>query len=89
MGTISILLGLLCFFGMTAAGIVFSNYVIEQKMLLTSMVESLAAVSNTGLTIEIIAVFAIIGLLLGMVLIMLGLNHRKLAAIERKLKRRH
>lgn len=88
MGTISILLGIITFFLFTGAGAILSNMAISYSVFDQPLTEFLH-IPPTTLMVGVIALFAFIGLLIGMNLIMLGINHNKLSKIQRQLKRRH
>ena len=88
MGVISILLGIIAFLGFTGAGILLANKLLEYKTLLSVSITSLASTSNTTVTAIVVGIFAFIGLLIGMNLIMHGLNFNKLSKIQRRLKRK-
>lgn len=77
MGIISILLGIVTFICFTGGGAIIATKVKDLKVEYTANIVSLETVSNTGLVAVIIAVFAFIGLLIGMNLIMHGVNYRK------------
>ena len=77
MGIFSIILGFLTFFGFTACGSVLAIAIKDAKEGLTGSIVSLGTVSNTSLVAVIIAVFAFIGLLVGMRLIMNGATYRR------------
>ena len=86
MGIISIMLGIIAFIGFTGAGAVVANRVIELKASFAMTLTTLNSISNTSVMIGVTAVFAFVGLLLGISLIMLGLNYNKLSKIQRRLR---
>ena len=88
MGVISILLGFIAFFLFTGVGAVLANSIIEAKALLALRFTSLESISNTSLMIGVVAVFAFIGLLIGIILIMHGLTYNKVSKIQTQLRRR-
>ena len=88
MGTISIPLGIITFFTFTAAGAFISNKILDAKIagsLLATLVQN---VPNMTITIVVVGVFTFIGLLIGVSLVMHGLNYNKLAKIQKLLKRK-
>ena len=88
MGVISILLGIITFFCFTGAGAILANALIDYKNTLAMSVTSLETVSNTSLLIGVVGLFAFIGLLIGMNLIMHGLTYNKVSKIQTQLRRR-
>ena len=88
MGVISILLGLIAFFCFTAAGAITASYIEKTLARLSTSLTTLQAASTTTITAVIIGVFAFIGLLICVNLVMAGLNHNKLTKIHNLLKRR-
>ena len=88
MGVISILLGFIAFFGFTGAGAILANRALEWKAILSLQFTSLNNTSNTTIVAVIVGVFAFIGLLIGMNLIMQGLTYLKVSKIQTHLRRR-
>ena len=88
MGVISILLGAISFFCFTGAGAILANIIVDKKTLLAMSVTSLETVSNTSLIIGVVGIFAFIGLLIGVSLIMQGLTYNKLSKMSAMQKRR-
>ena len=88
MGIISILLGIIAFFVFTGVGAILANFLVDYKTLLAVSLTSLEKVSNGALIAVVVGAFAFIGLLIGMNLIMQGLNHNKLRKIQTMIKRR-
>lgn len=82
MGVISILLGIISFFGFTGAGALLANAVIDQKVKFSATFTALANISNASILIGIIAFCAIIGLLVCMNLVMHGLTYRKVSQLH-------
>lgn len=88
MGIVSILLGIITFFCFTGVGAILANTLVEQKQTLSMAITSLQTVSNTSLMIGVVGLFAFIGLLIGMNLIMHGLTYNRIAKLHNQLKRR-
>ena len=88
MGIICILLGIITFFCFTGAGAILSNVLVDYKTTLAMSVTSLDTVSNTSLVVAVVGIFALIGLLIGMNLIMHGLTYNKVSKVYSLLKRR-
>ena len=88
MGVISILLGIIAFLGFTGAGALLANTLVDYKTLLSVSITSLSTVSNTALIAVIVGIFAFIGLLICMNLVMAGVNYNKLRRIQKSIKRR-
>ena len=88
MGIISILLGIITFFLSILGGAKISEIIVGYKAILSMSITSLQSVSDLGLTIGVVAFFAFIGLLIGMNLIMHGLNYNKLSKIQKQFKRK-
>ena len=89
MGVFSILLGILSFLGFTGVGTLLANALVEQKTKWSSSFEFLANLSNTSLTVGVIAVFAIFGLLICTNLVVNGLTYNKVCKIEKQRRRKH
>lgn len=87
MGVISILLGIITFFCFTGAGAILANVLIDYKTTLAMAITSLETVSNTSLMVGVVAIFAVLGLLIGMNLIMHGLTYNKITKALGQLKR--
>ncbi len=77
MGIFSIILGFITFVGFIFGGIRVGNILSALKEDLAKSVVSLNTVSSTALVIIAVIVFAFIGLLIGMNLIMHGMTYRK------------
>ena len=88
MGLISILLGIIAFFCFTGAGAVLGNVMIEYKIYFSKMITSLETVSNVSLMVGFVGFFAFIGLLIGMNLVMHGINYNRLTKLKRTIKQR-
>lgn len=88
MGVISILLGIISFFCFTGVGAILANLVVDYKTTLSMAVKSLETVSNTSLLVGVVGIFAFIGLLIGMNLVMHGLTYMKLNKLYGMMKRR-
>lgn len=88
MGIISILLGIITFFCFTGVGAILSNVIVDYKMTLAMSVTSLDTVSNTSLVIAVVGIFALIGLLIGLNLVMHGLTYNKINKVYNLIKRR-
>lgn len=90
MGVISILLGIIAIIAFAGAGAVAGNAYIgfAAKMGNTFTTTTVQAhLSDTTMMILFIAVFGFIGLLIGMCLIMQGLNYNKLVRIQKRVHR--
>ena len=90
MGVISILLGIIAIIAFTGAGAALGNAYIGATSHISNSftaLEGVANVSNTTVMIAFIGVFFFIGLLIGMTLIMLGINHNKLVKIQKRVRR--
>ena len=88
MGIVSILLGAITFFCFTGAGAIIANALLEQKQTLSMAITSLKTVSDTSLMVGVVGLFAFIGLLIGLSLIMHGLTYNRIAKLSNHLKRR-
>ncbi len=88
MGIVSILLGAITFFCFTGAGAIIANALLEQKQTLSMAITSLKTVSDTSLMVGVVGLFAFIGLLIGLSLIMHGLTYNRIAKLSNQLKRR-
>jgi len=88
MGIVSILLGAITFFVFTGAGAILANNLVEQKQVLSMAITSLRTVSDTSLMVGVVGLFAFIGLLIGVGLIMQGLTYNRIAKLHSQLKRR-
>ncbi len=88
MGVISILLGFIAFFAFTAAGAIVANFLLDLVKTLAAMMTRIV-VPQDGTVIAIcVAVFAFIGLLIGMNLFMQGLTYIKVSKIQKQLRHR-
>ena len=88
MGVISILLGIITFFCFTGAGAILANMLIEYKTTLSMAVTSLETVSNTSLMVGMVGLFAFLGLLIGMNLVLHGLTYNKVCKMMGQIKRK-
>ncbi len=88
MGIISILLGIIAFFLFTGVGAILANFLVDYKTVLSMSLTSLEKVSNGAIIAVVVGIFAFIGLLICVNLVMAGLNHNKLAKIHNLLKHR-
>lgn len=88
MGVISILLGIITFFCFTGIGAILGNALVKYKNTLAMAVTSLETISNTTLLVCVTGIFAFIGLLIGVNLIMHGLTYNKVSKVYNLLKRR-
>lgn len=87
MGTICILLGIITIIVSIALGAYTANALLGFKTLLGASLEFVNQLSDTGLIVAVIAVFGIIGLLIGLNLIMNGLIYNKTCKISRTIKK--
>ena len=87
MGIISILLGVIAFFLFTGVGAILANFLVDYKNLLSMSLTSLATVPNGALIAVVVGVFAFVGLLICVSLVMHGLTYNKLTKIQNQLKR--
>ena len=88
MGVISILLGIIAFFCFTGVGALLANTLVDYKTLLSMSFTALAKTSNAAFIAIIVGVFAFIGLLIGMNLVMHGINYGKLCKIQKRIRSR-
>ncbi len=88
MGIISILLGIIAFFLFTGVGAILANFLVDYKTVLSMSLTSLEKVSNGAIIAVVVGIFAFIGLLICVNLVMAGLNHNKLTKIHNLLKHR-
>ena len=88
MGIVSILLGAITFFSFTGVGAILANTLVEQKQTLSIAITSLKTVSDTSLMVGVVGIFAFIGLLIGVSLIMHGLTYNRIAKLQNQIKRR-
>ena len=86
MGVISILLGLIAFFCFTAAGAITASYIEKTLARLSTSLTTLQAASTTTITAVIIGVFAFIGLLICINMVMNGLTYNKVNKIQKRLR---
>ena len=86
MGTISILLGIIAFIVFTGAGAIIANVVIEFKTMLAGMMTTIANVSNTTIMIGVISVFAFIGLLICVSMVVQGLTYNRLGKVQKRVR---
>ena len=88
MGVISILLGIIAIIAFTGAGAVLGNFYIGATDKISSHFTAMqTSISNTTIMAIFIGVFFFIGLLIGITLIMLGLNYNKLCKIQKRVRR--
>ena len=87
MGIISILLGIISFIGFTGAGVILGNSLVDIKNSAAEPLQALKGISNTNILIGVIAVFAIIGLLIMVSLVMQGLTYNKVVKIQKRVHR--
>ena len=88
MGVISILLGIIAIIVFTGAGAVLGNmYLGFAAKMSTSFTALQTNLSDTTIMIGFIGVFAFFGLLIGITLIMLGLNYNKLNKIQKRIRK--
>ena len=88
MGVISILLGIIAIIGFAGAGAVLGNAYIGYMAKMASAFTTLqTGLSDTQVMIIFIGVCGFIGILVGMTLIMLGLNYNKLKKIQKRVHR--
>ena len=88
MGIVSILLGAITFFVFTVAGAIIANNLVEQKQVLSMAITSLKTVSDTSLMVYVVGLFAFIGLLIGVSLVMHGLTYNRIVKLQGQIKRR-
>ena len=88
MGSISILLGIITFFLFTGAGAVLSNMAISYTVF-DQPLPAFLKIPPTTLMIGVICLFAFIGLLIGLSLVMAGANYNKLSKLQRQIRHRH
>lgn len=88
MGIVCILLGIITFFCFTIVGALLANALVEYKNTIAMALTSLKSVSDTSLLVGVIIIFAVIGLLIGMNLIMHGLTFNKIVKMQQSMKRR-
>ena len=89
MGVISILLGIIAFIAFTGAGAILGNTIVQYKTILATSLLALNDISNTSLMIGVIGVFGFIGLLIGINLIVTGLNYSKVSKLYRRLRHKN
>ena len=89
MGVISILLGIIAIIAFVGAGALLGNaYLGFMAKMGTSFVALQSAELSSGAVMAVfIGIFGFIGLLIGMNLIMLGLNYNKLDKIQKRVRR--
>ena len=88
MGIVSILLGAITFFCFTGVEAILANTLVEQKQTLSIAITSLRTVSDTSLMVGVVGVFAFIGLLIGVSMIMHGLTYNRIAKLHNQMKRK-
>lgn len=88
MGIISILLGVIAIIVFIGAGAFLGNaYLGFMAKMGASFVALQGNFSDTSVMVAFIGVFGFIGLLVGMTLIMLGVNHEKLDKIQKRVRK--
>ena len=88
MGVISILLGIIAIIGFVGAGAMLGNAYIGFMAKMGSAFTTLqTGLSDTQLMILFISVCGFIGILVGVTLIMLGLNYNRLRKIQKRVHR--
>ena len=88
MGVISILLGIISIIAFTGAGSVLGNaYIGATDKISSAFTAMQTSLSNTTVMAIFIGVFFFFGLLIGMTLIMLGVNYNKLCKIQKRMRR--
>ena len=88
MGVISILLGIIAIIGFTGAGAMLGNaYIGFMAKMGNSFTTLQTGLSDTQLMILFISVCGFIGILVGVTLIMLGLNYNTLKRIQKRVHR--
>lgn len=88
MGVISILLGIIAIIVFAGAGAVAGNAYIGFAVKMGNSFKTLQTnLSDTTMMIIFIAAFGFIGLLIGMNLIMQGINYNKLVKIQKRVHR--
>ena len=88
MGIISILLGIITIIAFVGAGAVVGNaYLGFMAKMGTSFIAMQSGMSNTQVMAAFIGGFGFFGLIIGMNLIMLGLNYNKLDKIQKRVRR--
>ena len=88
MGFLSIALGIIAFVGFIGAGAVAAENVVGFIVTFSKTFTTLEDVNQTIMRIGVVGIFGFIGLLVGMTLIMLGLNYNKLGKLEKRRKHR-
>ena len=88
MGIVCIMLGIITFFCFTGVGAILANALVEQKQTLSMAITSLRTVSDTSLMVGIVGIFAFLGLLIGLNLIMNGLTYNRIIKVHNHVKRR-
>ena len=88
MGIICILLGIITFFCFTGLGAILSGPICNLKTILAMTFTNLRSVSDTTVTVAVVVIFAVIGLLIGMNLVMHGLTYNKINKVLNLSKRR-
>jgi ABC-type glucose/galactose transport system permease subunit len=87
-GILSILLGIIAFFGFTAGGAVLASTINSIMKNMANTFVTMGNVSSTTVSVVVIAAGAFIGLLVGLNLIMHGLTYNRIAKLYNQLKRR-
>lgn len=88
MGTISILLGVITFFCFIILGAKLSLPICNLKAVLAMTFTNLRSVSDFTISVVVVVIFAVIGLLIGMNLVMHGLTYNKVVKLQGQLKRK-
>ena len=87
MGIVSILLGVITFIAFTGAGAILGNELVNLKTTFSASLTTLANISNASVMVGVIGLFAFIGLLICISLVMQGLTYNKLLKLQKKLRR--
>ena len=88
MGTICILLGIITICCFIFIGAIISGPICNFKTIMAMTFTNLRTVTDTSVTVTVVVIFAVIGLLIGMNLIMHGLTYNKMNKLIGNLKRK-
>ena len=86
MGTICILLGIICLIGCAAGGFLVSNSILSNSTYLSLL--GMKAISSTQVYLIVVSICTVIGLLLCLNLVMHGLTYNKLCKTYALLKKK-
>ena len=86
MGVISILLGIIAFIAFAGTGAILGNAAVQLKTTFAASLLTLNDISNTSIMIGIISVFAFIGLLICVSLVVQGLTYNKVIKIQKRIR---